>query len=145
MNVITYRAAYSFFPVLTFERRYVIPCICMEDVEELLGKYYDRGWKEPASEELELDTVFQSVAGLGRRWSNDKSSWVIRFDISEIEDRLHSVSRTVLSLNVDPFSANSFNVDVLYDPSGTMHPPLTITEGMELRTQYAVVNDASSE
>ena len=120
MNAITYRAAYSFFPILTFERRSMIPRT--GNFEEVLGKYYVRGWKEPSFDGMvleSLDPLRQSEFGAGRRWPNDNRSWVFNFNISEIEKQICSVSRTALPLRVDPFSANSFNVDIcLKEPLG---------------------------
>ena len=137
MNAITYRAAYSFFPILTFERRSMIPRT--GNFEEVLGKYYVRGWKEPSFDGMvleSLDPLRQSEFGAGRRWPNDNRSWVFNFNISEIEKQICSVSRTALPLRVDPFSAYSFNVDIcLKEPLGPQSS--TNIKNMTLRIDHS--------
>ena len=69
--------------------------------EEVLGKYYVRGWKEPSFDGMvleSLDPLRQSEFGAGRRWPNDSRSWVVNFEQPQDFD-LNEDSNYCLSLN----------------------------------------------
>ncbi|KDQ51108.1 hypothetical protein JAAARDRAFT_211257 [Jaapia argillacea MUCL 33604] len=109
MNVIAYDAAYSFYPVSTFEeRRALTSGIIARRQAIALGKYSTRGWRIQASlnpfEQRDgpppfyLNTV---------RWVGDRQTWTMALDTTGIE--LPSpISVSSESFTWDPVAHNSW-------------------------------------
>lgn len=115
MNVLTYRAAYSFFPNESFENRRIMPFARREIVSEnAIKKYTDRGWDLFEGADLTDYWFFDSRSSefqLGKRWVGDSKTWVIPFDLAEVEKRVAGIKNTLPTpLSCDPLTFNSFSV-----------------------------------
>lgn len=111
INAITYRAAYSLFPLETFENRRLL---FLRDERSALAvsKYYARGWEDvPLTESMPRYAYYRTY-NIGKRWVEDNRTWIIPFDTRDVEIRLAvtGVPQNLTSLNIDPFSLNSFSV-----------------------------------
>ncbi|KIK49276.1 hypothetical protein CY34DRAFT_310412 [Suillus luteus UH-Slu-Lm8-n1] len=101
MNIITFDAAYSFYPVATFEERMAIQ-IPGSNRLDVVAKYVKRGWRVYAV--FGPDHVARSQRFLlnEKRWVGDRHCWSIPLDTTGV------TPRPVLSLSSEPF---------LWDPS----------------------------
>ncbi|THH04355.1 hypothetical protein EW145_g5587 [Phellinidium pouzarii] len=111
MNVITYRAAYSFYPKGTFEEGLMLPCDTREvNHDSGIEKYKARGWTvthfaaEPFSDPEEHAFV------LGKRWVDDSSSWMILFNDCSRILRHAGIPTKNIERVVDPITLNSFSL-----------------------------------
>lgn len=110
MNAITYRAAYSLFPLETFENRRLL---FLRDERSALAvkKYYARGWEDVPLTVTMPRYAFYRTCDIGKRWVEDNRTWIIPFDTTDVETRLAVTgAQNLTSLNIDPFSLNSFSV-----------------------------------
>lgn len=97
MNIITFDAAYSFYPVATFEERMAIE-ILGSNRFDVVAKCLKRGWR--VYTKFGLDHVARSQRFLlnEQRWVGDRHCWSIPLDTTGV------TPRPVLSLSSEPFS-----------------------------------------
>ncbi|TDL21038.1 hypothetical protein BD410DRAFT_771825 [Rickenella mellea] len=111
MNAITFRAAYSPFPNLTFEKRASV-VIRRSALEFVLDKYRNRGYEILNG----LPAIFAKYRGKKSRYMaffrdrhmDDKLSWVLPLNMDGIE--WPTVSRNTPQLAFDPFAVNGWTV-----------------------------------
>lgn len=110
MNVLTYRAAYSFFPRETFDNRRAVP---KQETKALdaIRKYADRGWEFISSTlPARLSPHKNSELQRRKRWVDDSYTWVLPFDTTGVKGRLGANENSLLtSLSCDPFTINGFD------------------------------------
>lgn len=118
MNVITFNAAYSFYPVATFEKRSNF--ICLSDKHSLrprqasaLRKYENRGWSEQRGAYHVLLRKFGSPFFFeSTRWVGDKKCWSIPLDTRDIVKLAKRLGDQEIDYHLknDPFSLNGWTM-----------------------------------
>lgn len=116
MNVLTYKAAYSFFPNETFEKRRNV-CFAGRDIisPDAIEKYTLRGWPLINDYSLAHDArdapTKNRTLRLRQRWVGDSDTWIFPFDTAGLESRLGAeVTDLPVPISIDPLSLNSFNI-----------------------------------
>lgn len=149
MNAITYRAAYSLFPLETFENRQLLLFRVLDEPSAVaVEKYYARGWEDVPPADTMPRYVFLRTYDIGKRWVKDNRTWTIPFDAGDVETRLAvtGADHTLNSLNIDPFSLNSFSV-TFTAPGATMDriPDYIMPELAQLSIDFDIVKSTFFE
>lgn len=100
MNIITFDAAYSFYPIATFEDRSALKIPGSRHRPDVLAKYIKRGWRVysmfgPGDLARPYDSPFLPNV---TRWVGDRHCWTIPLDTSGVK------LRTALSPSSEHFS-----------------------------------------
>lgn len=83
MNVITHKAAYSFFPRATFEEKRNLATQHAENTA-VLDKYEERGWVTEFGIEPDHQLNLSSSLRYEKRWTRDNKTWIFPFEIKSI-------------------------------------------------------------
>jgi hypothetical protein len=144
MNFISSDAAYSLYPIATFENR---SALCMPNAHsspEAIKKYVKRGWRiyfvltpndlaDPMKPPFLLDQV---------RWVSDRHTWTLSLDQTGVKAR-PPLSRSSAPLMMDPVLLNGWKLKLLRGASINGYEchyyPLSTTV---FRYNYAIPDEA---
>jgi hypothetical protein len=137
MNIITFDAAYSFYPNATFEERtslWMPESQCHEQVQRILAKYSMRGWSI-------ISDIFPHKRQLFRPGVSchvgDKISWTIPLNTDKV--RLRSpLSPTSPPFTWDPIIQNSWN---LFNDSSRLYMKYAYIQSYCLKHCYIIASD----
>ncbi|KAI0071357.1 hypothetical protein K474DRAFT_1607059 [Panus rudis PR-1116 ss-1] len=122
MNVISYAAAYCFYPKATLEKRVSLICQPRSRTrQQAVDKYGRRGWHmlDLAREGVDVDVPtkyfyisLHNQIPSPTRWVGDKRCWTIHFDTSALTCRTLRPSPRSSALSRDPVLGNTWKLDV---------------------------------
>ena len=111
MNLISSDAAYSLYPIATFENRCTLGMPTSRGSPEAIQKYIKRGWRFyfiPAPNDVAYPSKPPFIPGQAR-WVADKYTWKIPLDQTGIKERI-PLSRTSVPLTFDPVLLNGWKL-----------------------------------
>lgn len=136
MNAISYEKAYCLFPRATLEQRRSVLSFDgppSDRIEQCVQKYQQRGWIFCDYRDLShSDPAFHT----GERWINDKLSWVIPLNTTDIPPALPA-NPSSAPLSHDPVNICSWRV---CEPQRPAMIDFKILESPALRYFYVISN-----
>ncbi|KAG2134676.1 hypothetical protein BD769DRAFT_1443076 [Suillus cothurnatus] len=148
MNIITFDAAYSFYPIATFENRCALKIPGSRHRPDVLAKYIKRGWRvysvfRPGDVAQPYESPFLPNV---TRWVGDRHCWTVPLDTSGVTPRT-ALSPSSEQFSWDPSTQNGWKM--LTAPSS--FPSLSVPEmdakliaTTVFRYNYMVPSDALS-
>ncbi|KDQ51107.1 hypothetical protein JAAARDRAFT_199331 [Jaapia argillacea MUCL 33604] len=135
MNAIAYDAAYSFYPISTFEEHRALTVGEVTERQAIaLAKYTIRGWRIQANlHPFEKRSCAAPFYPTLVRWVGDRETWTLALDITGIERR-SPVSASSESFTWDPVAHNSWILNVVAET----HMSYYSTKSSILHYQYLV-------
>ncbi|KAG2141376.1 uncharacterized protein EDB93DRAFT_1159358 [Suillus bovinus] len=111
MNIITFDAAYSFYPIATFEDRSALQIPGSRHRPDVLAKYIRRGWRvytllRPGDFAQPHESPFLPNV---TRWVGDRHCWIVPLDTSGVELR-PALSPTSRQFSWDPSTQNGWTM-----------------------------------
>ncbi|KAG1754581.1 hypothetical protein EDB19DRAFT_1667165 [Suillus lakei] len=131
MNIITFDAAYSFYPVATFEERIAVQ-VPGSNNSDVIAKYVERGWRVYAVFRPEdVTRPHKSPFLLNEtRWVGDRYCWSIPLDTTGVTPR-PELSLSSERFSWDPSIQNGWNMKFVRNSTATkvpkMHTHLVMT------------------
>ena len=114
MNIISSDAAYSLYPIATFENRSALGMPTSRSTPAAIQKYVKRGWRIyfiPTSSDLA--NPMEPPFLLGQvRWVSDKHTWTIPLDQTGVKPR-PPLSQSSAPLTMDPVLLNGWKLKLL--------------------------------
>jgi hypothetical protein len=122
MNIITFDAAYSFYPVATFEERMAIQ-IPGSNRLDVIAKYVKRGWRVYAVFGPEHVTRSERYLLNEKRWVGDRHCWSIPLDTTGVTPR-PALSLSSERFSWDPSIQNGWIMECEGDSPATLVPKM---------------------
>lgn len=111
MNIITFDAAYSFYPIATFEDRSALKIPGSRHRPDVLAKYIKRGWRaysvlRPGDLAQPYESPFLPNV---TRWVGDRHCWTVPLDTSGVTPRT-ALSPSSEQFSWDPSTQNGWTI-----------------------------------